>query len=869
MGRVAAVIRTPDQRLRVFVSSTLDELAPEREAVRRAVEALHMVPVMFELGARPHPPRKLYRAYLEQSHVFVGLYWERYGWVAPDMDVSGLEDEYLLSAGHPRLLYLKEPAAREERLDVLLERVRGDGDASYRRFSSPEELAQLVQDDLAVLLTERFELSLPSAPGRAGEADEASAPVSLPASPGPIIGRDAEVAAVSDLVRRPDVRLVTLVGPGGAGKTRLGLCVAEHVADGFEAGVRFIDLTGVRDPDLVLPTLAAALGVHQSNQRTLVEAVSQVYRDRELLAVLDNFEQVLAAAPHLADLLAATPGLTLLVTSRQPLRLRWEHDVPVLPLRLPDDESGTGAQAVAAAPAVELFVEAARRVRPSFVVDEANAGVVAELCRRLDGLPLALELAAARLRVLGPADLLDRLDSALDLLGSASADAPERHQTLRRTIDWSHDLLSPAEQALLRRLAVFPGGCDLMAAESVGVGDPVGAEDLLDVLGALVDHSLLVSEADVALAPTRFRMLETVREYALERLEGSGEADAVRARQLRWAVDLLEPGVQALWTPEMKQWLQMFRRELDNVRAALDAAERSGWWQAGLRGASHWLLWDTACDLRDGQDRLRRLLDLAPAGARGPEIAQAHLALGWLTALLGDFPGAIDLMRDGIARWRELDEPAGVGWALVMTGNVAFNLELGDEAAACFEEAMALAVALEDEVLTGWSEFGLAHVALLAGDLVEARRQLGVGRERALRQGVPWAIGWVCFSSAVISLLEGDTNRARAEVVESLRQRWSVDDVRGVTDSLTMLACLDSADGDEEWALVLHGSAEVLREATGLTVLPWLSDMVDDSVEGLRGRVERDRFRRCWDDGRSRPLAKVVSEALDQRSGVD
>lgn len=858
------MIRTPDQRLRVFVSSTLEELAPERVVARSAVESLRMVPVMFELGARPHPPRDLYRAYLEQSHVFVGLYWQRYGWVAPDMDVSGLEDEYVLAAAHPKLLYLKEPAdAREPRLDDLLDRIRDDGDTSYRRFGSVDELRELLENDLALLLTERFETS--SEPHPPSERASLSA-AHLPSPPGRLIGRSVETAGAAELLRRDDVRMVVLVGAGGAGKTRLALHLAGHLERSFPDGVWFVDLSGIRDPALVLPTLAGALGVRQSNNRTLIEALGQVFGGRQPLVVLDNFEQVLGAAPDLSDLLGATDGLKLLVTSRQPLHLRWEHDYPVLPLGLPGAEAAAGPDAVEASPAVELFVEAARRVRPTFRVDHTNATVVAEICHRLDGLPLALELAAARLRLLTPQDLLAHLDAGLDALDGGTADAPERHHALRRTIDWSHELLSPAEQALFRRLAVFAGGCSLDAVESVCQGGEVAAPDLLDLLETLVDQSLLVSEADVSVAPTRFRMLETIREYGLERLEESGEAPAVRGRYLDWAVELLDHPIESFWTSEMSSWLAVFERELDNLRVALDEAGATGRWDDGLRAASQWLLWDTGSQMREGQERLRSLLEMVPAGTVAPSVAQGRMALGWLTALLGDFDGAIALIRDGVAGWRTLDDPLNLGWALVMTGNVAFNLELTEEADALFQEGGAIGRRVGSEPLVGWEEFGLAHVALLRGDMEGARSLLASGLVRAERQGVPWAIAWVRFSSAVIHLLEAEYDAARVDVVESLRQRWTVRDGRGLSDSITLLACLDSSSGDDDWALLLHGAAEVLRESTGLTVLPWLRDLVDTNVAALRERVDPGHFERQWHEGRSRPLEKVVTEALEERA---
>jgi hypothetical protein len=270
--------------------------------------------------------------------------------------------------------------------------------------------------------------------------------------------------------------------------------------------------------------------------------------------------------------------------------------------------------------------------------------------------------------------------------------------------------------------------------------------------------------------------------------------------------------------------------------------------------------------MREGQERLRALLGMVPAGTVTPSVAQGRMALGWLTALLGDFEGAIVLMRDGVADWRTFDDPLNLGWALVMTGNVAFNLELTEEADALFREGGAIGRRVGSEPLVGWEEFGLAHVALLRGDMDGARSLLASGLVRAERQGVPWAIAWVRFSSAVIHLLEAEFDAARVDVVESLRQRWAVRDGRGLSDSITLLACLDSSSGDDDWALLLHGAAEVLRESTGLTVLPWLRDLVDTNVAALRGRVDPGHFERQWHEGRSRPLEKVVTEALEERA---
>ncbi|MDQ5854053.1 MAG: DUF4062 domain-containing protein, partial [Chloroflexota bacterium] len=404
------IIRTPDQRLRVFVSSTLQELADERAAARDAIAHLRLSPVLFELGARPHPPRDLYRAYLEQSDIFVGIYWQRYGWTAPDMDISGLEDEYRLSGNRPKLIYIKDPAKREPDLEALLAQIRNDDHASYKPFRTAAELRELIENDLAVLLTERFTAgALPAAPEETSDSRRDN----LPAPPTPIVGRQKEVAAVRELLLREDVHLVTLSGPGGIGKSRLALEVAAGVRGQFKDGVCFVALASITDPALVVSTIAHSLGLQEieSERRPLLRSLQGYLRDRCLLLLLDNFEQVVGAAPVVGDLLQAAPELKVLVTSRAILHVRGEHEFPVPPLALPDLEHlpPGGSDLVAALSqyeAVRLFIERAQATKPDFAVTTENAAAVAEICYRLDGLPLAIELAAARIKLLSPEAML-------------------------------------------------------------------------------------------------------------------------------------------------------------------------------------------------------------------------------------------------------------------------------------------------------------------------------------------------------------------------------------------------------------------------------------------------------------------------------
>ncbi|MCC2317367.1 ATP-binding protein [Cellulomonas chengniuliangii] len=501
-------IRTPDQRVRVFVSSTLEELAAERVAGRAAIERLHLAPVMFELGARPHPPRDLYRSYLAQSQIFVGVYADRYGWVAPGEPMSGLEDEYVLSAGMPRLIYVKQAAtAREARLEELLDRIRNDDTTSYKSFSSAEEFASLLEDDLAHIMGERFDRTTSGSGDGSGDAP---LPAALHVPLTALLGRENEVAAVGELLTSARTRLVTLVGPGGSGKTRIALELLELVPDYFVDGIWFVDLSAVREPEDVLRTIAQTLGVREQQTAPVLKGLSRVLADRKALLVLDNFEQVLAAASDIVALLQTTRALSVLVTSRSLLRVGGEHTVEVGPL-------GPDAAQV-------LFVERTRAVRPDFAVSDSDAESIAEICRRLDHLPLAIELAAARMAPLTPSALLLRIGRTLPEFARGRRDLPARQQTLRDTISWSVNLLSPPATQLFARLAVFRGVCDFEAIFAVcGAGEDEAT--VVALLEELVDASLVREEARDGLV---FSMLMTIREFARGLLETSGEAKALR-----------------------------------------------------------------------------------------------------------------------------------------------------------------------------------------------------------------------------------------------------------------------------------------------------------------------------------------------------
>lgn len=645
------VIRTPDHRVRVFVSSTLGELADERRAVRAAIEGLHLTPVMFEVGARPHPPRALYRAYLEQSDVFVGIYWERYGWVAPDEAMSGLEDEYELARTTlPQLVYLKEPAPnREERLVTLLERIQEHDQLSYRRFSTPEELAALVSDDLAVLLSERF---------GDGDRDERVVRAPPPAPLDVTLGREDDVAAIVQLLTHGN-RLVTLTGAGGIGKSRLGVEVAVAMRDAFPDGAVYVPLASLTDPSLVLPTIAERVGAHADRREDVPDALTAVLAQRPTLVLLDNFEHVTDAAPDLAALLGRTPSTVAIVTSRHLLRVSGEQEYRVPPL--------------ADAAAIELFRERASAGGSSLDFDDEELAAIAEICRRLDGLPLAIELAAAWARIIPPTALLERIVDHAELPGARDADLPERQRTLRATMEWSYSLLGDAERELFARLAVFSGGWSLAAAEAVCGSDE--APGVLETMASLLEKSLIVSVGDAHLEP-RFRMLETVRSYADERFDEMEDRDEVERRHIDWMIGVL---FEELGSGDDPRSIARIDRERANLRAAVRRALDRG--DAGavsvlvqgsmaylslrdseLEGA-HWL--DAAISKADDAEpivRARLLVSRALLAAALASYGEAerllHAARSADAGIFEDaFSGAIALMAEAIVETTR--DPAG------------------------------------------------------------------------------------------------------------------------------------------------------------------------------------------------------------------
>jgi predicted ATPase/DNA-binding CsgD family transcriptional regulator len=644
---------------------------------------------------------------------------------------------------------------------------------------------------------------------QAGATVQEWRPRGVPTQPGPLIGREWEQKAIQRSLLQADVRLLTLWGPAGIGKTRLALTVAvapEVVAE-FQDGVVFVDLTQVDEPTAVMPALADALGLDQ------VDAVIPYLQNRRLLLVLDNLEHVLDGAPELAPLLVSCPSVKILATSRAALRLRWEHAFPVAPLAVPHSQLPTDAQSAASYAGIALFVERARAARPDFRLTDDNARAVAEVCTRLEGLPLALELAASRIKGLPLLVLLARLEEGrLELLQGGAPDLPARQQTLRRALAWSYDLLDEHQQTLFRRLGVFVDGCTPEAAEAVcGGGEMQG--DVLEGLAVLVHTSLLRLEEPPGGHP-RYTMLATVRDYSVDRLGSGGEARETRARHAAYYLGLADEAEAQLPGAERTEWLERLEREHGNLRAGLQWTIESGQPEHGLRIAvalSHF--WSMRGHLTEGREWLRVLLDLSTAVEGGPARAGALAAAGTLAQAEGDPNEAMRLHEQSLELRRQTGDLLGIAASLHSLGALAHDTGDLSRARSRFEESLATYQALGDPVGTSVVLQELGSLELDQGDLDGGR----VALEESLaicRASSDLGRASACvLGLARLALRQNDLNGARSMLEEALGLVRQVDDDQGIASVLEGFACVAARRNAPDRALRLVGAAECLREA--------------------------------------------------------
>ncbi len=729
-------------------------------------------------------------------------------------------------------------------------------------------------------------------------------PANIPVQRTRFVGREKEVAAAQELLLRPNVRLVTVTGPGGIGKTRLAVEVAGGLVACFPGGTHFVPLSPLTDAALIASVIVQTLGIREAGSHSPLELLKKTLQDSgraPMLLLLDNFEHLMQAAPTVAELLAVAPHLKVLVTSRAALHVYGEHEFPVPPLALPDARSMPALKVLSQCPAVALFVERAMAAKPGFELDSENARTVTEICARLDGLPLAIELAAARVKVLSPSALLTRLASRLQLLTGGARDLPQRQQTLRSAIDWSYDLLTAAEQKLFRRLSVFVGGCNLEAVEAVCDTKGDLDLDLLDGMASMVDKSLM-QQVEKASGESRFVMLETIREYALEKLLGSGEQASTKRAHAAYCLVLAEEETAEQAGTEGVEWLEAFAQEYDNFRAALEWLTDTGDAEWGLRlGAALFRFWEAREFLAEGRDALGKLLRL-PGAAPTKARARALFAASILASEQVDYAAADALLRQSVDIARHLEDQQGVAVSLnAMAVNARQRGDLA-VANALFEETLLLWRGVGDAKMVARSISNLATVVKLQGDFARARSLhaecLSIFQGLGDRTGVAWSLN----SQGDVARDQGDSSAAQMQyeqalaIFRELGDRWGIagtltdlgnlareepnyslahslyresirlfqtlDHKRGIARLLEYFASLAAAQLKAERSLRLAGAAAALRRSIGAPLAPADQAKLEAILDPARQTLSNTASATAWLEGWDMPVDEAILEAL-------
>lgn len=760
---------------------------------------------------------------------------------------------------------------------------------------------QSLADALGLSQQERIRFETATRMPAVRAAAHGARPTDLPSQLTPFIGREREVEETRQWLLHPDVRLLTLTGPGGVGKTRLGLEIARQVLDRFADGVCFVALASISDPALVPSVIAQGLHVKQGAEQSVAEALKQCLRERQLLLVLDNFERLLEAAPLLTQLLAVCPRLKVLVTSRVVLRLQGEHNYEVSPLTLPTAGDRPSPEQLGRYEGIRLFMQRAQAARSEFRITTENAPAVVELCRRLDGLPLAIELAAARVSVLPPEAMLTRLGNRLALLTGGARDLPDRQRTLRATLDWSYKLLGVAERLLFARLAVFVGGWTLEAAEAVC---EAGADaEVLHYMSALVDKSLVQQQANIQHEP-RFTMLETVREYALERLEESGELERLRRRHASYFLDLAGEEERASQGPLQKAWLDRLEAEHDNLRAALawsltsqsdtemglqltgalshfwyvreHHSESRMWLQNALErgsgatatrakvlvgaGRLAWFQGELARAKMLAEESLTLYQDLGDdAGA-----AFALLVLGRTAVSQGDLWRGAALVEESLTLFRQQGNEWGIARALTILGDRALFEHDPDSARAKFQDALAICQNLEDAEGIALSLLYLGRAAYMRGDDANSNTLLQESLVAFEDLGDSRGVAEVLLEMGRVAHAQGNDRHALALCRESLVLSQKLDNKSHIAFCLTTLAGVIQAAGDTARAARLFGVAEMLLKSLDAVLDPGGSLNYDSDLAAARTRLGEPAFEEARAEGRAMTFEQAVAYALSE-----
>jgi predicted ATPase/DNA-binding XRE family transcriptional regulator len=690
----------------------------------------------------------------------------------------------------------------------------------------------------------------------------------LPSPPTPLVGREHELKVILGSLSGYEVRLLTLTGIGGVGKTRLALEAAQEAESHFPDGVAFVDLAPLRDPALVVPTIARSLGLREAEGQSAADALHNHLLEKRTLLALDNFEHLLEAADEVVHLIEGCPGLIVLATSRAPLRVRGEHEYPVPPLELPSSIRNPTAEEVLSTPSGRLFLERAQAASPSFALISENAGAVAAICWRLGGLPLALELAAAKVRLLEPAALLPRLDKALSM--AWARDLPERQRTMCATLDWSHELLSEPERRLFRRLAVFAGGFTLEAAEVVGAQAPEAGEEpeeVLGLLGALVEQSLVVVQSPKTGGEARYGMLELVRQYALEKLEESGEAGEARRSHAAFFLDLAEQAEPELRGSRQVEWLECLEGENENLRAALSWAlePKGGDTETAARlGWALWLFWRFHGHQREGRRWMEVLLERDVPPRLRPRAVHAALAMAYMQ---GDSEAVAEYSAELLKLSQEVGDALCTAYAWCGFGLVAMDRRDFGEATSCFEEALTLLRQAGEDGVVPVVRIWLGTVALIQGDHDRAIPMFEEGLAQARRRGDRLGTYNALYNLAQVALARGDHALATRMLEEGVTLSEQIGDQANLSYFLEGLAVVAGMRGEAEHSARLLGAAERLLEEAGASVYNYYKpdrSLYERTRASVRSRLGEDAYEMARDEGWEMSFELAVAYALNE-----